>query len=101
MRMAKRIGREVALWVTFLWDKTGEMEPTDNRSERALRPEVIDRDRMQQNRSLSGVYRDEILRSVAKTCQQLEVSFETVAVEALLARTRDGPSETPPPTLVR
>jgi hypothetical protein len=101
LRMTKRIVREVDLWVTFLWDTTGEMEPTDNRSERALRPAVIDRDRVQQNRSLSGVYRDEILRSVAKTCQQLDVSFETVAVEALLARTRDGPSETPPPTLVR
>lgn len=99
--MARRIEREVDLWVTFLRDDTGEMEPTDNRSERALRPAVIDRDRMQQNRSLGGVYRDMVLRSVARTCEQLSVSFETVVIEALLARTRDGPAETPPTTLIR
>ncbi len=54
VRIAKRIRREVDLWVTFLWDTTGEMEPTDNRSERALRPAVIDRGRVQQNRSLGA-----------------------------------------------
>ena len=100
VRMAKRIHREVDLWVTFLWDTTGEMEPTDNRSERALRPAVIDRRRVQQNRSLGGAYRDMVLRSVAQTCQQLEVSFETVVAEALLSRTRDGPAATPSATLV-
>ncbi|MDP3221305.1 MAG: transposase [Deltaproteobacteria bacterium] len=100
VRMAKRIHREVDLWVTFLWDLTGEMEPTDNRSERALRPAVIDRGRVQQNRSLGGVYRDMVLRSVAQTCQQLEVGFETVVAEALLSRTRDGPAATPSATLV-
>lgn len=98
--MAKRFRHEVDLWVTFLWDTTGDMEPTDNRSERALRPAVIDRCRVQQNRSLRGVYRDMVLRSVAQTCRQLEVSFETVASEALLSRTRDGPAATPSPTLV-
>ena len=100
LRMAKRIRHEVDQWVTFLWDTTGDMEPTDNRSERALRPAVIDRRRVQQNRSLLGVYRDMVLRSVAQTCRQLEVSFETVASEALLSRTRDGPAATPSPTLV-
>jgi transposase len=100
-RMARRIRREVDLWVTFLWDDTGEMEPTDNRSERALRPAVIDRRRMQQNRSLGGVFREMVLRSVARTCQQLGVSFETVVSEAMLARTRDGPAQTPPATLTR
>lgn len=99
--MAKRIRREVDHWVTFLWDDSGEMEPTDNRSERALRPAVIDRRRVQQNRTLGGVFRDMVLRSVARTCQQLGVSFETVVTEALRARTRDGPAETPPPTMTR
>ena len=100
LRMAKRIRHEVDQWVTFLWDTTGDMEPTDNRSERALRPAVIDRRRVQQNRSLLGVYRDMVLRSVAQTCRQLEVSFETVVTEALLSRTRDGPAATPSPILV-
>jgi transposase len=100
VRLAERIRREVDLWVTFLWDTTGEMEPTDNRSERALRPAVIDRRRVQQNRSLRGVYRDMVLRSVARTCEQLRVSFETVACEALLSRTRDGPAAAPSATLL-
>jgi hypothetical protein len=100
VRLAERIRREVDLWVTFLWDTTGEMEPTDNRSERALRPAVIDRQRVQQNRSLGGLYRDMVVRSVARTCQQLEVSFEKVASEALLSRTRDGPVAAPSPTLL-
>lgn len=100
VRMAGRIHREVDLWVTFLWDTTGEMEPTDNRSERALRPAVIDRRRFQQNRSLGGLYRDMVLRSVARTCQQLGVSFEAVVVEALRSRTRDGPAPQPPTALV-
>lgn len=101
LRMAKRILREVDLWVAFLWDATGEMEPTNNRSERALRPVVIDRKRMQQSRSLIGMFRDEVLRSVAATCQQLGVDFGTVVAEALLARSRAGPSPTPPETLTR
>ncbi len=101
VRMAKRIEREVDLWVTYLSDDTGEMEPTNNCAERALRPTVIDRKRMQQSRSLGGVYREMVLRSLAATCKQLGVSFEEVVVEALLARTRDGPSPTPPATLVR
>lgn len=100
-RMAKRIERDLDLWVTFLWDETGEMEPTDNRSERALRPVVIDRKRMQQSRSLIGIFRDEVLRSVASTCRQLDVDFGTIVVEALLARSRAGPSPTPPETLTR
>lgn len=101
LRMAKWILREVDLWVAFLWDATGEMEPTNNRSERALRPVVIDRKRMQQSRSLIGMFRDEVLRSVAATCQQLGVDFGTVVAEALLARSRAGPSPTPPETLTR
>lgn len=71
VRMAKRIRREVDQWVTFLWDRSGEMEPTDNHSERGLRPAVIDRRRVQQNRSLGGVYRDMVLRSVARVTVQL------------------------------
>ncbi len=100
VRMAKRIHREVDLWVTFLWDRTGEMEPTDNRSERALRPAVIDRRRVQQNRTLGGLYRDMVLRTVARTCEQLGVSFEAVVVEALRSRTRAGPAATPPAVLI-
>lgn len=96
VRMAKRIRRDVDLWVMFLWDPTGEVEPTNNRAERALRPGVIDRRRVQQNRSLGGVYRDVVLRSVGATCKQLGVSFEEVMVEALLARGRDGPDAVPP-----
>ena len=99
--MARRIERDVDLWVTFLWDETGEMEPTDNRSERALRPVVIDRKRMQQSRSLIGIFRDEVLRGIAATCRQLGVDFGTVVVEALLARSRAGPSPIPLPTLTR
>lgn len=96
VRMAKRIRRDVDLWVMFLWDPTGEVEPTNNRAERALRPGVIDRRRVQQNRSLGGVYRDVVLRSVGATCKQLGVSFEAVMIEALLARGRDGPDAVPP-----
>ena len=56
---------------------------------------------MQQSRSLIGIYRDAVLRSVAATCRQLGVDFGTVVVEALLARSREGPSPTPPETLTR
>ncbi len=98
-RMAKRIERDVDLWVMFLWDETGEVEPTDNRSERALRPAVIDRKRMQQNRTLRGVYRDVILRSVAASCRQLGVDFLAAVEERLLARTAGGPAPGPSPLL--
>jgi len=101
LRMAKRIVREVDHWVMFLWDMTGEMEPTNSRAERALRGPVIDRKRMQQNRSLQGVFRDVIMRSVAATSRQLGVPFTEVVVEALLARTRDGPKDIPSPLLTR
>ena len=38
VRLVQRIRREVDLWVTFLWATSGEMEPTDNRSERCSPP---------------------------------------------------------------
>ena len=61
---------------------------------------MIDRGRVQQNRSLGGLYRDMVLRSIARTCLQLGVSFETVASEALLSRTRDRPAAAPSATLL-
>ncbi len=98
--MAKRIERDVDLWVTFLWDESGEMEPTNNRAERALRPAVIDRRSMQQSRSLRGVYREMVLRSVEATCKQLGIDFQTVVTETLLGRPREGPRENLSKTLV-
>ncbi len=100
VRMSKRIEREVDLWVTFLWEESGEVEPTNNRAERDLRPGVIDRKRMQQNRSLRGIFREMVLRSVAKTCVNLGLSFEKVAIDAMLRHERMGPEAGPSPMLV-
>jgi transposase len=103
VRMAKRIRRDLDAWLMFMTvPPEQELEPTNNRAERGLRPVVIDRKRMQQNRSLGGVYRDVVLRSVATTCKSLDVSFEAVVVEALLARARAGPDRAPPsPILIQ
>jgi hypothetical protein len=93
LRMAKRIRRDLGAWLMFMTvPPEQELEPTNNRAERGLRPVVIDRKRMQQSRGLGGVFREVILRSVAATCKSLGVSFEAVASEALLARARAGPS---------
>lgn len=103
IRLAKRIDRDLDAWLLFMVvPPEAELEPTNNRAERGLRPGVIDRRRMQQNRALSGVYRDVVLRSVAMTCRQLGVNVEDVVVDALQAQARAGPEGTPPsPILVR
>jgi transposase len=102
-RMAKRIARDLDAWLLFMTvPAEAELEPTNNRAERGLRPVVIDRKRMQQSRSLGGVYREVILRSVATTCKSLGVSFEAVVADALLARSRAGPEgNLPSPTLIQ
>lgn len=97
VRLAKRIDRDLDAWLLFMTVPADrELEPTNNRAERGLRPVVIDRRRMQQSRALGGVYREVVLRSVATTCKQLGVSFEAVVAEALLARARAGPEGAPP-----
>lgn len=103
VRMAKRIERDLDAWLLFMRvPATCELEPTNNRAERGLRPVVIDRKRMQQSRGLGGVYREVVLRSVATTCRSLGVSFEAIVAETLLARAQAGHERAPPsPTLVQ
>lgn len=103
VRLAKRIERDLEAWLLFMKvPAEAELEPTNNRAERGLRPSVIDRKRSQQNRSLGGVFRDEILRSVCATCRQLGVRSEDVVAEALLAHARAGPEGAPPsPILIQ
>lgn len=103
VRLAKRIRRELEAWLLFMRVPTeAELEPTNNRAERGLRPAVIDRRRLQQNRALRGVYRDVVTRAVAATCRQLGVSVQDVFTEALVAHARAGPEGAPPsPILVR
>jgi len=103
VRLAKRIRRELDAWLLFMTvPAEAEVDPTNNRAERGLRPAVIDRRRMQQNRALRGVYRDVVTRTVAATCRQLGVSVQDVIAEALVAHARAGPEGAPPsPILVR
>jgi transposase len=97
VRLAKRIGRDLDGWLLFMTTPPeSEVEPTNNRAERGLRPAVIDRRRMQQNRDLRGVYRDVVTRTVATTCKQLGVNVQDVIVEALAAHARAGPEGAPP-----
>ena len=103
VRLAKRIRRDLDAWLLFMTAPAeSEVEPTNNRAERGLRPAVIDRRRMQQNRELRGVYRDVVTRTVATTCRQLGVNVQDVIVESLAAHARAGPEGAPPsPILVR
>ena len=101
VRLAKRIGRDLDAWLLFMTAPAeSELEPTNNRAERGLRPAVIDRRRMQQNRELRGVYRDVVTRTVATTCRQLGVNVQDVIVEALAAHARAGPDGAPPSPLL-
>ncbi len=61
VRPAKRIHRELDAWLLFMTVPAAAEEPTNNRTERGLRPAVIDRRRMQQNRAVRGVYRDALI----------------------------------------
>ena len=72
-RVANRLRKRRAYLFTFLYKQ--EVEPTNNRAERQLRPAVIARKVSCGNKTVSGKHTWEILASLSATCQQRDVPF--------------------------
>lgn len=71
--IAKRIKKHRGEWFTFV--RYPEVESTNNRAERALRPYVVFRKIIGGHRSLNGAKKHDILRSTLETCKLRKQNF--------------------------
>lgn len=71
-RLARRLQKHRDHIFTYLYDETGETEPTNNLAEREIRPGVITRKLGACNRSPIGAKTTAILTSVIRTCKKNE-----------------------------
>jgi transposase len=81
LRLAKRFRKQRPHLLRFLYHD--QVEPTNNRAERALRPAVIARKLSGCNRTETGAHMLEVLASLAVTCRQQGLSFRDLVVAAL------------------
>lgn len=69
-RLARRLQKHRDHIFTYLYDVTGETEPTNNAAEREIRPAVITRKNGACNRSANGAKATAILSSVIRSCKK-------------------------------
>ena len=81
IRLANRFRKQRPHLLRFLYHD--EVEPTNNRAERALRPAVIARKLSGCNRTEAGAQMHEVLASLAVTCRQQGLSFAELVRSAL------------------
>lgn len=80
-RLANRLRKQRAHRFRFLYD--AQVEPTNNRAERQLRPAVIARKLSCGNKTIRGKRTCEILMSLATTAQQRGIAFAELTQPAL------------------
>jgi hypothetical protein len=69
-RLARRLQKHRDHIFTYLYDETGETDPTNNAAEREIRPAVITRKNGACNRSPRGAKTTSILTSLIRTCKK-------------------------------
>ena len=80
-RLAKRLSRHAHQLFTFL--EQMDVEPDNNRAERAIRPAVVTRKISGGNRSPRGTEALGIITSLIQTCKQQERDFVEVGLEII------------------
>lgn len=82
-RLARRLQKHRNHIFTYLYDETGETDPTNNLAERDLRPGVITRKMGACNRSIKGAKATAILTSIIRTSKKNEQDVIEVLVRML------------------
>lgn len=81
VRLANRFRKQRPHLLRFLYHD--QVEPTNNRAERAIRPAVIARKLSGCNRTEAGAHTHEVLASLAVTCRQQGLDFAQLVSSAL------------------